>query len=98
MIIIKDFSSQSLDEANKFITVLRPNTQLLILNGVNINADNITSIEIKQGPCSSCLIVIGLRLEITLEIEVDTCQIITIEKFYDQIETVLEINVISEKV
>lgn len=96
MIIIKDFSAKSLEEVNKFITILYPNTQLLILNGVNINADDITSIEVKKGPLESCLIVVTLKLEMILEVEVEVCETIVVEKYYDEVENTLEIEVSAE--
>lgn len=95
MVIIKDFSEQSLEEANKLVAILRDNTQLLIINGVNIEAKNVAYIQFKKGPCESCLIAI-LAAGITLEVEVEVCETIVVEKYYDEVENTLEIDVSAE--
>jgi deoxycytidylate deaminase len=95
MVIIKDFSVESLEEANKLVAILRDNTQLLIVNGVNIEAKNVAYIQFKKGPCESCLIAI-LVAGITLEVEVESCETIVVEKYYDEVENTLEIDVSAE--
>lgn len=75
------------------VAILRDNTQLFIINGVNIEAKNVAYIQFKKGPCESCLIAI-LAAGITLEVEV--CETIIIEKYYDEVENTLEIEVSAE--
>lgn len=100
MIIVKDFGTQSLYETNELVKVLSKDIDLIIINGVNINAKHVRDFSFNKGPCESCVISLHLSLCASagsvIDVEVESSQFIAIEKYYDEIEKVLEIEIRGE--